>query len=156
MPNSLRYYWGGDSAPPDHSSPAPVVPGQPVRSAAYPMTALPPEAPASNYTIPSAALSGECTPRHTLIENLAKRLMEERLLYIRGPPVSGKSVLMFLLQEYLKTTYPDHKIRSLTWPQDMSDSTTYKFLDSIWDMTMDSLVFCMDTKILLIDEAQRS
>ncbi|KAA8894843.1 hypothetical protein FN846DRAFT_894707 [Sphaerosporella brunnea] len=104
---------------------------------------------------PESAMSVDWTPRHSLIENLVKRLMENRVLHIRRTPTSRRSVLMMLLEEHFKTKYPDDKIRSLnTWPQDTSQVRSQQLLEETFGVGLIKLQQASD-KILLIDEAQR-
>lgn len=92
--------------------------------------------------------------RETTVRAIVHRLLTYRLIHLRGPPASGKSVLVSLIKRHITREFPDHRVVTVEWPHAVTRPRhTEQFLDDILGMTMEQLLG-EKKLVLLIDEAQ--
>lgn len=92
--------------------------------------------------------------RTTVTSNLACRLMSHGILYIRGTPASGKTVLLNLLHQELLTQHPSLRVISIkSWPQSMNDFQSQGYIEWLLGASLSNPSVIPPT-VLLVDEAQ--
>lgn len=92
--------------------------------------------------------------RTAVTSNLVRRLMSHGILYVRGTPASGKSILLNLLHQELLTQHPSLRIVSInSWPQSMNDFQSQGYIERLLGASLSSPSVVPPT-VLLVDEAQ--
>lgn len=92
--------------------------------------------------------------RKVVTSNLVHRLMSHNILYVRGTPASGKTVLLNLLHQELLTQHPALRVVSIgSWPQSMNSFQSKKYIEQLLGMALSNPAVIPPT-VLLVDEAQ--
>jgi hypothetical protein len=97
------------------------------------------------------------TPRQDLILGIVGRMLEYRVVHIRGTPAFGKSVLYMLVQRYLANHYPRLQLAAEPyWPSNMDSTQSKDFIEKTLQGTLDKLQCELSDRVLILDKAQSS
>lgn len=80
--------------------------------------------------------------------------MSHGILYVRGTPASGKTVLLNLLHQELLSQNPSLRVVSIgSWPQSMNDLQSQAYIERLLEASL-SNPSAIPPTVLLVDEAQ--
>ncbi|KAF8246761.1 hypothetical protein K440DRAFT_321623 [Wilcoxina mikolae CBS 423.85] len=92
--------------------------------------------------------------RTAVTSELLRRLLHYQILYVRGTPASGKSVLLNLLHQQLCVQCPALKVISIvSWPKAMNVLQSRNYLEQLLGCSLSKVTMIPPT-VLLVDEAQ--
>src|SRR5436305_14703871 len=92
-----------------------------------------------------------------MVSHIVTRLLEQRVLHIRGTPASGKTTLLALIHNHLAKNHSDIHVRFIEWNRLLSsfgkssDEAIPKFMGETDERLQGESA---GKKCLLIDEAQ--
>ena len=80
--------------------------------------------------------------------------MKYKILYVKGTPASGKTILLNLLHQELLVRHPSLRVVSIPgWPEGMEDYMSQKYLEELLGVSLEDPASIPDT-VLLLDEVQ--
>src|SRR5271155_2231992 len=66
-------------------------------------------------------------PRENTVAALWEQIQRVQVIHVRGPPISGKSILARLFRDYVKTKRPDIDVHLFTWPVKIESKDGYDY-----------------------------
>ena len=90
-----------------------------------------------------------------MVSHIVSRLLEQRVLHIRGTPASGKTTLLDLIHHYLAMNHSGIAVRSIQWRTLLNGKSSHEaILNFMGETDLTLLGESASEKCILIDEAQ--